>query len=904
MTENRRIFLNIVATYGRSLYALIIGLFCGRWTLMALGEVDYGLMGVVGGLTAFIAYFNGILGGAIGRFYALSVGEQKKDPAAGLEACRMWFTTAVVIHTVVPVALMCLGYPMGEWAVRHFLTIPPDRVEACVWVWRCVCATCFLGMVTLPFSAMYGARQYIAELTIYSFVTTTLNVCVLYYMLHHPGVWLAKYALAQGVLAFLPQVIIAVRAYFIFPECRVVRRHLNCLANVKRLCSYAFWNAWGTLGAMLRAQGDAVLLNKYFGPKVNAGFAVGSNLSGQTNTLSGSLIGAFSPAIFNAWGAGDYDRARQMAYQTCKLGALFILVFAIPLTLEVEEVLHLWLKQPPQYAAEFCVFVLAMNVIDKLAVGHMICVNANGKVALYQAFLGTSLVMTLPIAWGLIALGVDPTAVGWAMVTTMVFCATGRVWFARTLVGMSAKVWLRTIVAPIALLIGITGAIGYLPQVAMAPSFLRVVVTTGVVEAVLLPFSWCLILNSAERAFVRNRLSKLFNRASKTVHLADKALCCGCAACHDVCPKGAIRMVADREGFRYPQIDATACVHCGRCEAACPVLHPGEAREPQAVYAAKALDTALRLDSSSGGIFSLLAQRVLARGGRVYGAAYDEADWSVHHIAATDEAGLAALRGSKYLQSRVGGIYRAVKADLAKGLEVLFSGTPCQIAALKRVLGRDMPRLVCVEVVCHAVPSPRVWQQYLLYQQKNFRRACGSTIRRISARRKHCGWQRYSVSLRFANNTEYLCEFSQDPFMQAFLRELCNRPSCHACSVKALRSGADLTIGDFWGIGQVLPEMDDDRGTSCVLVNTARGAALWGEVQGALESRATTYASVLRGNSAILHSTHPHPNRARFMASCSDAHFPRVLARCLRPTVLCRVKSFVRRVLRRIGVLG
>ena len=140
--------------------------------------------------------------------------------------------------------------------------------------------------------------------------------------------------------------------------------------------------------------------------------------------------------------------------------------------------------------------------------------------------------------------------------------------------------------------------------------------------------------------------------------------------------------------------------------------------------------------------------------------------------------------------------------------------------------------------------------------------------------------------------------------MQAFLRELCNRPSCHACSVKALRSGADLTIGDFWGIGQVLPEMDDDRGTSCVLVNTARGAALWGEVQGALESRATTYASVLCGNSAILHSTHPHPNRASFMASCSAAHFPRVLARCLRPTVLCRVKSFVRRVLRRIGVLG
>ena len=479
---------------------------------MALGEVDYGLMGVVGGLVVFMTYLNGILNGAIGRYYAISVGAQQQEKESGLDACRMWFTTAVAINTVIPTILIIIGYPLGAWAVENFLTIPPDRIHACVWVWRFVCASCFVSMITLPLSAMYGAKQYIAELTIYSFVTTTLNACFLYYMVTHPSVWMTKYAFWQCLLGLLPQFIIAIRAYYIFPECRIIPKHLKCWDNIKKLSNYAFWNAWGTLGAVLREQGDAILLNKYFGPRINAGFAVGSGLSGHTNMLSGSMIGAFSPAIFNAWGAGDYDLARRLAYRTCKIGTLFILVFAIPLALEVDEVLLLWLKNPPNFAAGFCLYVLAMNVIDKLAVGHMLVVNANGKVAMYQAFLGTSLVLTLPIAWALLALGVSPYAVGMAMVATMCFCATGRVWFARTLVGMSSIYWLKRIVLPIAVLILLTGALGWLPRVFMVPSFWRVCITTVVVEVALIPFSWYLILDASERDFILSKLPKFLKR--------------------------------------------------------------------------------------------------------------------------------------------------------------------------------------------------------------------------------------------------------------------------------------------------------------------------------------------------------------------------------------------------------
>ena len=479
---------------------------------MALGKSDYGLWGLVGGLTAFITFFNSIVGGAVARFFAVSVGKEQTSPIDGLEECRMWFTTAVIVNTVLPLILMLVGYPLGVYAVKNWLIIPPDRIVACIWVWRFVCVTCFLGMISIPLNAMYTAKQYIAELTIYSFVTTTLNACFLYYMITHPAVWLTKYALWQCLLGVLPNLIIGIRGFYLFPECRFRMKYVHCWNNVKQLAAFGLWGGWGALGALLRAQGSAILINVNYGPVVNAGVAVGSSLSAQCNMLSGSMVGAFSPAIYNSWGAGKFDEARTFAYRACKFGTLFVLVFAIPLCLEVEEVLRLWLKNPPAYASGICLFVLAMNIIDKMATGHQIVVHAKGKIAMYQAFLGTSLVMTLPLAWALIRFGVGPYSIGWAMVAMMFFCAAGRVWFARTLVGMSARYWCTHIAAPLVGMIAVVLPLGYIPHFIMERSFLRVCSTTLVVEILLLPISWYFVLDKDERAFVMLRLKSFASK--------------------------------------------------------------------------------------------------------------------------------------------------------------------------------------------------------------------------------------------------------------------------------------------------------------------------------------------------------------------------------------------------------
>ncbi|MBR6023087.1 MAG: hypothetical protein IK066_11805 [Kiritimatiellae bacterium] len=514
MTGNARIVLNILATYGRSLYSLALGLFTARWALQALGQVDYGLMGVVGGLAVFISFLNHLMATAVSRFYAVNVGRESvaEDRAAALEESRRWFTTAVILHSILPTLLMLAGYPAGIWAVRHFLEIPPDRLADCEWVFRFVCASTFVTMVCVPVQAMYTAKQYIAELTVYSFATTTLNAIFLYYMVTHPGVWLAKYAFWTCLLAIAPHLLIAVRGIWLFPECRLQRGCGGWGRRIGELARYAGWQMFGSLGALMRGQGIQILLNKYFGPRVNAAMKVANDVNAHTQTLSMAMVGAFQPAIVTAYGAGDLDRMRALAYRACKFSMLFVLVFTLPLGLELREVLRLWLGTPPRYAYGLCLCMFTVTVIDQSSVGHMMAVNARGKIAAYQAFLGGSLLLTLPLAWLFLAAGNGVYSVGVALLSTTVVCAWGRVGFARGLVGMSAWHWLRRILLPVAGVAAVCLGAGCLPRLWMPPSFGRVVATTALCEPVFLLLAWIVLLDGREKAYVVERVRKLRNR--------------------------------------------------------------------------------------------------------------------------------------------------------------------------------------------------------------------------------------------------------------------------------------------------------------------------------------------------------------------------------------------------------
>ena len=342
------------------------------------------------------------------------------------------------------------------------------------------------------------------------------------------------------------------------------------------------------------------------------------------------------------------------------------------------------------------------------------------------------------------------------------------------------------------------------------------------------------------------------------IAISEKTSCCGCGACAQTCPRGCITMKPDAEGFLYPTVQLSACVHCNACNQVCPM----ELKMPQSAsnvpaFAAYATDSDIRQSSSSGGIFSLIAQRILEQGGVIFGAAFDE-DFSVRHQMVASTESLNALRGSKYVQSRTEDTFRNAEILLKSGKMVLFTGVACQIAGLKAFLHRDYPNLYTMDVLCHGVPSPAIWKAYLSDQC----RIHGSSVKSVSFREKSTGWKQFSMKISFENGKTYCQSHDEDAFMRLFLENICLRPACHSCRFKAFPRASDLTLGDAWGIDDVLPEMDDDFGTSVVLINSEKGQWMLDQVEACMVCKPESMDRLLPETADSRRPVSPHPRRS------------------------------------------
>lgn len=365
------------------------------------------------------------------------------------------------------------------------------------------------------------------------------------------------------------------------------------------------------------------------------------------------------------------------------------------------------------------------------------------------------------------------------------------------------------------------------------------------------------------------------------IDIINKYNCCGCSACVQICPKQCISMTADNEGFLYPQVNRSICIDCGLCEKVCPVINQNEPREPLAVYAAKNTNEEIRLKSSSGGIFTLLAEQVITEGGVVFGARFNES-WEVIHDYTETIEGIEVFRGSKYVQSVIGDNFKIAKQFLNEGRKVLFSGTPCQIAGLKKFLRKEYENLLTVEVVCHGVPSPMVWRDYLDY--KRAERAAGKNtvssslnelpvITGISFRDKTHGWKKFGFKICYAaskaaeNSVSKSanianCEitpFNEDLFMKGFLKNLYLRPSCYHCATRKGKSGADVSIADYWGINKIHSEFDDNKGVGLILIYTIMGEKVYEDFYPCTTNCVSSYAKAVKYNSCLENSVkEPH----------------------------------------------
>lgn len=353
------------------------------------------------------------------------------------------------------------------------------------------------------------------------------------------------------------------------------------------------------------------------------------------------------------------------------------------------------------------------------------------------------------------------------------------------------------------------------------------------------------------------------------IRITDKHNCCGCEACVQACPKQCISFEEDNEGFRYPKVDDSLCVECGACERTCPILNSDAERKPQRQVAAINPDSIVREQSSSGGIFTMLAEQVIRqKEGVVFGVRFDEHWQAVFDYTETVD-GLAAFRGSKYVQALVGQSFLQAREFLKQGRMVLFSGSPCQIAGLRHFLRRDYDNLVTVDFICHGTPSPKVWSRYLDEVTQNAVHA----ISDVQFRNKKQGWKRFNLEMAYDKDgqTVSLSSWHQkNHFMRIFLQNVILRPSCYSCKAKGGRSGSDITIADFWGIQQLNPEMDDDMGTSLVMLHTEKGTTLYDSLN-ITRQWDTAYEDILKLNPSVERSAKEHDKRSQFFARLDDA---------------------------------
>ena len=338
----------------------------------------------------------------------------------------------------------------------------------------------------------------------------------------------------------------------------------------------------------------------------------------------------------------------------------------------------------------------------------------------------------------------------------------------------------------------------------------------------------------------------------------DKDACIGCGACQGDCP---VEAISDAGGVM--EIDAEKCIDCGLCEKTCPIIHTWWSDDSRTTTAIAAINQNenIRLRSSSGGIFTLIAEEILNQGGVVFGAAFDDDFKSVHHIFVDNTDDLEKLQGSKYVQSKIGDTYKQAEDYLEGGRKVLFTGTPCQIGGLYSYLKKPYNNLLTQDIICHGVPSPMVWEKYV---EERERKADAKT-HRLFFRHKKYGWKTFSVLFEFSNNTVYVKNLLEDSFMRAFLSNSCLRPSCHECSFKSIKRQADITLADFWGVQDVLHDMDDDKGTSLVLIHSERGQELVKEIMPSIRMESVAIEVLSKHNSAANHSAELSQYRSEYM---------------------------------------
>ena len=379
---------------------------------------------------------------------------------------------------------------------------------------------------------------------------------------------------------------------------------------------------------------------------------------------------------------------------------------------------------------------------------------------------------------------------------------------------------------------------------------------------------------------------------TKHINITVKEDCCGCTACYNICPVNAIEMCEDSEGFKYPKVDEEKCIKCGKCKLVCPIINTKQEQEHKIDgYVINNKNKEVRKESTSGGAFSAIAEYVIKNGGSVYGAAFDE-NFEVNHQEAKSIKDLSRFRNSKYVQSNLNDNFKKIKDKLENGKLVLFSGTPCQVEGLHSYLGKKYENLILVDVVCRAVPSPKLLRKYLDYIKKS--KLKNENIEKVLFRDKSKYGYKYTLMTVKSKNYIYQEGIDTDQYLRAFFSGMAIRPACESCKFKKKYRVSDFTLWDCFNIEDFEKKFDDNIGSSRVLIQTDKGRKIFDEIKENIDYKKIDEDIIIRSSKELTNSTKANPKRKEFMKKLDDEEIDKLLSDYLPINLKTKIEKFGR----------
>ena len=779
----RRIAKNTLLLYFRMAVLLLVGLYTSRVVLDSLGESDYGIYNVVGGVVAMFTVISGALSSAVSRFITFELGR-------GGERLGAVFRCAVIVQLLLAAVVIAVGEPAGLWFIGEKMTVPAERIPAARIVLQFSLAAFVINLLSVPYNAAIVAHEKMGAFAAVGLFEGFAKLGVALLLAVSPVDRLVWYAMLMCLVAVCVRIAYAVYCRRSFPECRGIWRSRAGLggdrAVLGEMFSFAGWNFIGVTAGVLKDQGGNILVNLFSAtPAVNAGRGVAMQLSGAVQGFVTNFMTAVNPQITKSYAAGQLDAMHSLMRRSAKFSYFLILLFALPLLFSMEWVMGLWLKEVPEYAPVFARLLLVLVLSDSLSNPLITAQLATGDIRRYQLTVGGILLLNIPVSYLLLKLGFG---VEWVVVVAIVLSQVSmfaRLALLRGMVGLDVKRWLKEVWFT-ALAVTVYACVPpLLPGVAGLAPHPALTAALALCSAALA--SWLRGCTADERRRIAGAVLRKFRGDSGKADLA------------------------------------------------------AFSRLPLKVYAATSRSEAVLRHSSSGGVFHALGSRFIAGGGTVCAALWDEGFGGVHHGFADTAEGLAPMCSSRYVQSSLGGCFLKIRDLLLAGKDVMFVGTPCQVRSLKKYVaavqdnvaaGTQAGTLLTVEILCHGTPKPEAWRSFLAGELS---RTGAERVSAVDFRDKSPdGWKDYRVRMEFTMSDGTVKSesrpYMQVPYMADFLSGRNLRKSCTGCTSRRGRSGADISIGDFWGVEKLMPEAYDPLGVSVVGIYSELGEEWFGRV--------------------------------------------------------------------------